>query len=81
MASTGIVRHLDELGRIVIPKETRQILGLRDHDPLEILLADGQLVLQRYAPGCLFCGASTTTIVFKGRNVCRRCLADARRSK
>ncbi|MGE5599264.1 MAG: AbrB/MazE/SpoVT family DNA-binding domain-containing protein [Bacteroidota bacterium] len=80
MTSSGIVRHLDDLGRIVIPKETRNLLGLRDHDPLEIMLDEDGLVLRRFAPGCLFCGASTT-VSFKGKNVCRRCLADARRSR
>ena len=81
MTSTGIVRHLDELGRIVIPKETRGLLGLRDHDPLEIFLGNGELILQRFLPGCVFCDSSTTGASFKGKSICRRCLADARRSK
>jgi len=81
MPSTGIVRHLDELGRIVIPKETRCMLGLRDHDPLEIFLDDEELVLQKFSPGCTFCGAASTGISFRGKNICRRCIADAKRSK
>jgi len=79
--STGIVRRLDDLGRIVIPKETRLLLGLRNHDPLEILLGENQLVLQKHMPGCILCGATSSGINFKGKNLCRRCLADARRSK
>ncbi len=81
MVSTGIVRRLDELGRIVIPKETRLLLGLRDHDPLEILLGDGELVLKKFTPGCALCGATSASVPFHGRILCRRCLADARRSK
>lgn len=81
MASPGIVRRLDELGRIVIPKETRTMIGLRDHDPLEIFLGDGVLILNKFSPGCFLCGSTATGVSFKGRIVCRRCLADARRSK
>ena len=81
MASTGIVRRLDELGRIVIPKETRYLLGLHDHDPLEILLGEGELILQKFTPGCVFCGAASASVPFRGKVICRRCLADARRCK
>lgn len=81
MPSTGIVRRLDDLGRIVIPRETRHLLGLRDHDPVEILLGDRALALRKFTPGCVFCGSDLAGVTFRGKNVCRRCLADARRSR
>ena len=58
MKSTGIVRRIDELGRITIPKETRTMLDIKDNDSLEIFTEDGMILLKKYQPCCVFCGNS-----------------------
>lgn len=74
MKSTGIVRRVDELGRIVIPKETRDILFIREGDSLEIFRDEKDIVLRKYAPGCAFCGDMRELKEFKGMYVCKKCL-------
>ena len=73
MKSTGIVRKVDELGRIVIPKETRDVLGIANGDPLEIFSEKDKLILRKYIPGCLFCN-DAETVEFKGKRICLNCL-------
>lgn len=74
MKSIGIVREVDELGRIVIPKETRSLLDIHQGDPLEFYLdGKGNIMLKKYAPGCVFCGSIDNLIYFHGRQVCRPC--------
>ena len=73
MKSTGIVRKVDELGRIVIPKETRDVLGIAVRDPLEIFAEKNKIILKKYNPGCLFCN-EVETIDFKGKRICLNCL-------
>ena len=55
MKSIGIVRKLDDLGRIVLPVELRHTLGLEEKDPLEIFVEDNQIILKKYQPSCIFC--------------------------
>jgi transcriptional pleiotropic regulator of transition state genes len=73
MKSTGIVRKVDELGRVVIPKETRQVLSINEGDSLEIYKDDTTIYLKKYAPGCTFCGSMDDTITFKGICICAEC--------
>ena len=73
MKSTGVVRKVDELGRIVIPKELRKILGINQKDPLEIYTDGDMIILKKYQPFCIFCGDSEQTISFNGKNVCKNC--------
>ena len=73
MKSTGIVRKLDELGRIVLPIELRRTLNIEDKAPLEIFVEDNKIVLQKYQPACIFCGNAEGVFDYKGRNVCRDC--------
>ena len=56
MKSTGIVRKVDELGRVVIPKETRELLFINEGDSLEIFKDENEIILKKYAPGSTFCG-------------------------
>ena len=56
MKATGIVRKVDELGRIVIPKELREVLDIDIRDPLEFFTEDTSIILKKYHPGCVFCG-------------------------
>lgn len=74
--STGIVRKVDELGRIVIPIELRRNLDIDEKDSLEIYVEDDQIILKKYTPACAFCSNAGGITVFKGRNICSDCLAE-----
>jgi AbrB family transcriptional regulator, transcriptional pleiotropic regulator of transition state genes len=75
MKSTGIVRKVDELGRVVIPIELRRTLGIAEKDPLEIYVDNDRIILRKYEPACVFCGNADEIINFKGKNVCQTCLS------
>lgn len=79
MRTTGIVRRTDDLGRIVIPKELRRTLNIKDGDPLEIFTDKGAIILKQYQPGCIFCGEIEEIKNFKGKHICKKCLKDIRR--
>ena len=74
--STGIVRKVDELGRIVIPIELRRTLDIGIKDSLEIYVEDDQIILKKYMPACAFCSNASGITVFKGKNICSECLAE-----
>ena len=74
--STGIVRKVDELGRIVIPIELRRNLDIEEKDSLEIYVEDDHIILKKYSPACSFCNKATGISVFKGRNICKNCLEE-----
>lgn len=76
MKSTGIVRKVDELGRIVLPIELRRTLEISEKDSLEIYVEGEQIILKKYEPACIFCNNAANVIVFKGRNVCENCVRD-----
>ncbi len=73
MKATGIIRKVDELGRIVLPIELRRNLDIEERDSLEIYMDGDKIVLQKYSPACIFCGSSDGLISYKGKNVCHRC--------
>ncbi|MDY0236373.1 MAG: AbrB/MazE/SpoVT family DNA-binding domain-containing protein [Gudongella sp.] len=73
MKSTGIVRKLDELGRVVIPIELRRTLDIKVKDPLEIFVDDDKIILKKFSPSCIFCGESKDIFDFKGKKVCPSC--------
>jgi len=74
--ATGIVRKVDELGRVVIPKELRRTLHIANYDPMEIWLDGNDIILKPYIPGCIFCGEKKGVLKFKDRNFCQECLDD-----
>ena len=74
MKSTGIVRKIDDLGRIVLPIEQRRILEIGDRDSLEIFIEDNMLILKKYQPACIFCGNAKDVMTFKRRNICPNCI-------
>lgn len=76
MKATGIVRHVDELGRIVVPKEMRTKMDILCGDPVEIFVEDDKIVLRKYAPNCLFCESADGVTVFKGKKICASCLEE-----
>jgi len=74
MKATGIVRKLDQLGRIVIPKELRNTFDLNEDDPIEIFTEGNDIILRKYQPACIFCNEATDVVQVEGKNVCRKCL-------
>ena len=75
MNSTGIVRHIDELGRIVIPSEIRKRFGLLERDAVEISVHDDTILLSRPREACVFCGGTKGLQEHRGRRVCQDCVA------
>ncbi len=73
MKSTGIVRKLDDLGRIVLPVELRRTLDIADKSPLEIYVEGDSIILRKHIPSCIFCGKETAS-EHLGRGVCDDCL-------
>ena len=76
MKSTGIVRNIDELGRIVVPKEIRKKLGIANTDPVEIYVDGNRIILEKYNPVCHFCSSTEELIDFKGKVVCKGCIEE-----
>lgn len=76
MKSTGIVRKVDELGRIVIPIELRRTLDINIKDSLEIFVDGNYVVLKKYEPACIFCGNAKDVLNYKGKNICPDCMTD-----
>ena len=79
MKSTGIVRKVDELGRVVIPIELRRTLDIAEKDSLEIYVDGEQIILKKYSPACLFCGQAKDVTVFKSKNICPACLDELKK--
>ncbi|NLK69641.1 MAG: AbrB/MazE/SpoVT family DNA-binding domain-containing protein [Clostridiaceae bacterium] len=74
MKSTGIVRKVDELGRVVLPIELRRTLDIAEKDALEIYVDEESIILKKYEPACIFCDNAKDITVFKGKNICPTCL-------
>ena len=74
MKSTGIVRKVDELGRIVIPIEMRRTLDVAERDDIEIFVEGNRIILQKHESACIFCDATQGLIAFKGKNICHNCV-------
>ena len=75
MKSTGIVRKVDELGRVVIPIELRNKFDIKIKDPIEIFVDGSSIVLKKYEPNCIFCGNSKDLIDYNEKLVCQKCAA------
>ena len=76
MKSTGIVRKVDELGRVVIPIELRRTLRISERDSLEIYVDGERIILKKYEPACIFCGNAERVIHFKDKIICHPCLEE-----
>lgn len=74
MKSTGIIRKVDELGRIVLPIEIRRTLDIDVKDELEIFMDNDQIVLQKFEPSCIFCSSSLGLVSYRGKNICQECI-------
>lgn len=78
MKATGIVRRIDELGRVVLPIELRRTMNLEVRDPVEIFMEGDSIVLRKYEAACLFCGGRRQIMDFKGKKICSDCLQELR---
>ncbi len=74
MKSTGIVRKVDELGRVVLPMELRKVMDINIKDPMEIYVDNEFIVLKKYLPACIFCNSADDVTVYEGKSICRECL-------
>ena len=75
MKSTGIIRKVDDLGRIVLPIEIRRTLDIAERDEVEIYMENERIILQKYEPACIFCGSSRGLISYRRKNVCQECVS------
>lgn len=76
MKSTGVVRRVDELGRLVLPSELRKTFNIEEKDALEIYTEGDLIILKKYEPACIFCGDARDVLSFRGKNVCRNCIKE-----
>lgn len=80
--TSGVVRRVDQLGRIVLPIELRRKLDIvEEKDSLEIYIDEDSILLKKYEPGCIFCADASDVTVFKGKNICRNCLGELKNVK
>jgi transcriptional pleiotropic regulator of transition state genes len=79
--STGVVRKVDDMGRIILPAELRERYHIRKGDSLEILFDDTSVILRKYEPFCAFCDGAVELVRFRGKNVCRQCISEAQLSR
>ena len=80
MKATGIIRNLDQLGRFVIPKETRKALDLNEGDPIEMFTDGDKIILKKYAPGCRCCGNLEDLTDVLGLKICPKCLKEFKKA-
>ncbi len=73
MKKSGIVRKIDELGRITLPIEMRNSLDLSAGDGVEIYFENDAILLKKFAPSCIFCGDTLEVSEFKGKRICKKC--------
>ena len=74
MKSTGVVRKVDELGRIVLPIEIRKTLDIQQKDAIEIFIDEDKIILQKYQSSCIFCDNADDLMYFNDQRICRECL-------
>ena len=73
MKSTGIIRRVDELGRVVLPIELRNKFGITEKDPMEIYVDGSSIILKKYEPNCIFCGSSKKLLDYQDKVICEKC--------
>lgn len=74
MKATGIVRQVDQLGRVVLPMELRKQFGIKHNAGLEICIEGDMIILQKDEPKCIFCGSVEKVMKYKGKNICQDCI-------
>ena len=81
MKTTGIVRKVDELGRVVLPIELRRTLDIAERDELEICLDEDRIILKKLESACIFCGDADNVILYKEKRICKACIADLKKGE
>jgi AbrB family transcriptional regulator, transcriptional pleiotropic regulator of transition state genes len=76
MKATGITRQIDDLGRIVIPKELRRVMDIKESDALEIFVEGNKIILKKYVPGCVICGNVVKSKLIGDKQVCLECISE-----
>ena len=79
LKSTGIVRPVDNLGRIVLPIELRRTMAIAEKDAIEIYVDGASIILRKYEPTCIFCGDAKNVINYRGKNICPNCLKEMKK--
>jgi transcriptional pleiotropic regulator of transition state genes len=79
VSDTGIVRRIDDLGRIVLPMELRRTLGIRVKDPLSISVEGERIILEKHHDACAICGGTGDMVMVNDRAVCADCVALVKR--
>lgn len=73
MKETGIIRRVDELGRVVIPIEIRNKFDIVEKDPIEIYVEGSSIILKKFEPNCVFCGSTKNLVKYKDKLICNKC--------
>lgn len=81
MKRNGIIRRLDKLGRVVIPKEIRNRFDIIEKDPLEMFVQGESIILKKYVPNCMFCGNEKELVEFKEKIMCKKCCENIKKIK
>ena len=76
MKSTGIIRKVDELGRVVIPIELRRVMGIEEKNSIEIFVDSDRIILQKHEQSCVFCGGDDDVRYYKNKLICEDCLEE-----
>ncbi|MCM1226062.1 MAG: AbrB/MazE/SpoVT family DNA-binding domain-containing protein [Clostridium sp.] len=79
MKNTGVCKTIDDLGRIVLPKEIRKNLGFDIRSSVELYVEDDRLIIKKAEESCIFCGSSDDLTEFKEKNVCQKCINTMKR--
>lgn len=78
MKETGVVRKIDKLGRLVIPKEVRRELGWGVEEPVEIFIDGKNVIVAKYTPVCILCGSDKRLTRYRDKNICNDCIGKIR---
>ena len=81
MKATGIVRRIDDLGRIVVPKELRRTLNIVEQDAMEIFTEGDTIILRKYNPGCIFCNSNENVQMHNEKMICSKCIKEIAKKK
>lgn len=73
MKATGIIRRVDELGRVVIPIEIRNQFDIVEKDQIEVYVDDSSIILKKYEPNCIFCGSTKKIVTYSDKLICSKC--------
>ena len=80
MKDTGIVRVIDEMGRLVLPKEMRRKMDISSGDEIEFFTEGDRIILRKFQPACLFCGSDAALVEYKGKRLCGKCVAEMKQT-